>query len=123
MIVHLVWHIHHFEKEPGAAHFGPDELDYDEETDDAKLIGVYSTRDGADAAVERTRRLEGFRDEPDCFMIDAYTVDEDGWTDGYVTVDVDERATGGKSGEADLAPGARPTSSMVSPLHRPQGLD
>jgi hypothetical protein len=122
MIVHLVWHIHHFEKEPGAAHFDPEALDFDEETDDAQLIGVYSTRDGADAAVERTRLLEGFRDEPDCFMIDAHTLDEDGWTDGYVTVDVDERADGGKSGETDVAPGAPPTSSMVSPLYRPQGL-
>jgi hypothetical protein len=28
----------------------------------------------------------GFADEPECFSVDAYALDEDNWTDGFVTV-------------------------------------
>lgn len=28
----------------------------------------------------------GFEEEPDCFMIDTYTVGQDCWTDGFVTI-------------------------------------
>jgi hypothetical protein len=30
----------------------------------------------------------GAADEPDCFTVDICTVDEDSWTDGFVTIPV-----------------------------------
>lgn len=59
-------------------------LNDDEE--DVKLLGVYSTEKHAADAVERARRLPGFSDAPEGFIIDRYVVDEDHWTDGYVTL-------------------------------------
>jgi hypothetical protein len=57
--------------------------------DEVKMIGVYSTRENAESAVERLRLQPGFRDTPNCFFIDDYTVDQTYWTEGYVTTDVD----------------------------------
>ena len=54
--------------------------------EDVKFIGVYSSREKADAAVERLGRLPGFSDAPDGFHIDEYRVDQDQWTEGYVVV-------------------------------------
>jgi hypothetical protein len=45
---------------------------------------VYSTQEGAEARIERTRLLPGFRDYPDAFMISRYVADKDEWTEGYV---------------------------------------
>jgi hypothetical protein len=50
-----------------------------------KLIGVYSSRPLAEAAVARAGRLEGFRDVLDGFSIDVYVIDEDNWTSGFFT--------------------------------------
>lgn len=55
------------------------------ETDD-KLIGVYATRGDAERAQARAVLLNGFRDAPDGFVIDAYVLGEDHWETGYVTV-------------------------------------
>lgn len=54
--------------------------------EDVKLIGVYSTREQAFSAVERLRSLPGFCDEPSGFNVDEYSLDQDQWTEGYVTV-------------------------------------
>ena len=54
--------------------------------EDVKLIGVYSTHENADRAKERAESLPGFRDAPTGFSIDRYHVDEDNWTEGYITV-------------------------------------
>jgi hypothetical protein len=54
-------------------------------TEDVKLIGVYSSRQNAQAAAERLRSAAGFVDAPDGFHIDEYRVDQDQWTEGYVT--------------------------------------
>jgi len=51
-----------------------------------KTIGIYSTREKAQQAVERLRLRPGFCDAPDGFSIDLYWVDQDGWEDGYVTL-------------------------------------
>jgi len=58
--------------------------------DEVKFIGVYSTEEGARAAVERAKRLSGFSDHPDGFTVDPYEVDRDYWTEGFVTVSLDE---------------------------------
>ena len=54
------------------------------ETGRVKVVGVYSSRELAEAAVERTRLLPGFVDEPDGFTIEQYEVDRDHWPRGFV---------------------------------------
>lgn len=54
------------------------------ETGRVKVIGVYSSRQLAEAAMERTRILPGFADEPDGFTIDEYEIDKDHWPRGFV---------------------------------------
>jgi hypothetical protein len=62
------------------------ELVWDEpQGDDIKLLGVFSTETGALQPVEHARAQSGFHDEPDCFLVSAHIVDEETWTDGYVT--------------------------------------
>jgi hypothetical protein len=59
----------------------------DDDVEDIKLIGVYSSRENAEAAVARLSRQPGFADAPDGFHVDEYRVDQDQWTEGYVTVE------------------------------------
>jgi hypothetical protein len=59
------------------------ELDGEEES---TLIGVYSTEAHANASRERASKLPGFRDHPAAFIVDRYKLDEDNWTEGFVTV-------------------------------------
>ncbi len=73
--VFLLWHTHHL---PDAA-------------DDVKLIGVYPTRRAAMAAKSRATRLSGFAGTPKGFVIDAYEVGKDSWTEGFVTVKQERR--------------------------------
>ena len=54
--------------------------------EDVKFIGVYSSREHADAAVARLSGLPGFSDVPDGFHIDEYRVDHDHWAEGYMVV-------------------------------------
>ncbi|MGH7868549.1 MAG: DUF7336 domain-containing protein, partial [Candidatus Dormibacteraceae bacterium] len=58
----------------------------EDSTEDIKFLGVYSSREKADAAVERLSRLPGFSDAPDGFHVDEYRVDRDHWAEGYVEV-------------------------------------
>jgi hypothetical protein len=51
--------------------------------EDVKVIGIYSTRDAAQQAVDRAAQRPGFRDHPDGFDIDEYTVDADYWKSGF----------------------------------------
>ena len=69
-IVYLVWHTHKI----------------DEETDDEKLIGVYSTKALADNALARASLLEGFKDHIADFEVCDYELDKDHWTEGFITV-------------------------------------
>lgn len=69
-VVFLLWHSHAIG---------------DVETDD-KLIGVYSSEAEAEAAKARTLQYEGFRDEPDGFLIEKYELNRDHWSEGYITV-------------------------------------
>jgi hypothetical protein len=74
MNVFLLWHAYTF----------------DVGGEDEKLIGVYSTRDEAEAAIGRVKGQPGFVDAPEGFLIDPYVVNEDHWAEGYVTVPGDE---------------------------------
>ncbi len=53
-------------------------------TEDVKFIGVYSTREKAQAALMRTHLLPGFAAAPDGFSIGKYEVDKDYWNTGFV---------------------------------------
>jgi hypothetical protein len=92
--IYLLWHVRHVPFLDGRAieHRGEDgELIWDEEDwDDLKILGAYSTKQKAQERLLRSRGLPGFRDEPDCFLVDQYTLDEDRWTEGFVTVPLNE---------------------------------
>jgi hypothetical protein len=70
MEVFLLWHIHTL----------------NDEEENSKLIGVYSSNESAEGAMKRAKLLPGFREAPDGFLIDRYVVDQDNWTSGYVTI-------------------------------------
>jgi hypothetical protein len=69
--VYLLWHA--YEIEPGR--------------DEEMLIGVYTSHELAEAAKKRMSEQPGFRDHPDDFEIAEYKLDQDHWTQGFVTVD------------------------------------
>ena len=56
------------------------ELDWCDET---KFIGVYRTRESAEAAIARLRLEPGFQTRPDDFSIDRYELDQDHWVEGF----------------------------------------
>ncbi|MEU9886410.1 hypothetical protein [Sphaerisporangium sp. NPDC051011] len=90
MKVYILWHVHHMAQDDSGnvRHFESDEFwASEEEGDDVKLLGVYSTPEKAEQRIASARLLPGFKDEPDCFWYADYQVDEDQWREGYTTVD------------------------------------
>lgn len=53
-------------------------------TGKVKVIGIYSSLDLAEKALERTRVLPGFATEPNDFAIHRYELDKDHWPRGFV---------------------------------------
>jgi hypothetical protein len=53
--------------------------------DDIKTLGIYSSEALALEAVERFRMLPGFAATPDGFSVDAFEIDQDHWTSGYIS--------------------------------------
>ncbi|WP_377273459.1 hypothetical protein [Peterkaempfera sp. SMS 1(5)a] len=91
MIVYPLWHVgHQNEAGPDGRTIHTDEggsLHIDEQDgDDVKLLGIYSSERKAQDRIRRARLLPGFRDEPDCFMVVPYHVDDDEWTEGFVRI-------------------------------------
>ncbi|TQM83826.1 hypothetical protein FHX81_6254 [Saccharothrix saharensis] len=89
MEVYILWHVRHARNLDGSVEHvdGTGELRWDEEDgDDLKIPGVYSTGARARERIERARTTPGFADEPDCFTVVRHVVDEDAWTEGFVTV-------------------------------------
>jgi hypothetical protein len=88
--VFLLWHVRHagyLDGSPTAHRDDDGVLAWDEEDgDDVKLLGAYSTEALAADRIERARQLPGFRDEPGCFQVGRYTVDQDEWTEGFVSI-------------------------------------
>jgi hypothetical protein len=58
---------------------------FHEHDDDAKLVGVYRTKEKAAAAKARAKKQPGFREHPKGFTIDEYSLDKDHWTEGFVS--------------------------------------
>lgn len=74
MTVFLLWHIHDLKDDFGT---------HEEE----KLIGVFSSEEKANAAIELLKYREGFRDYPlNCFEIHETEVDQISWLDGFSAV-------------------------------------
>lgn len=90
MEVFVLWHIRHarwLDGRPTTHRDEAGELIWDEEDgDDLKILGVYSSEVRANERIQRARELPGFRDEPNCFYINGYTLDQDEWIDGFVTI-------------------------------------
>lgn len=63
------------------------DISEDDDVQDVKLIGVYTTKELAEEAVERKKNLEGFRDYPDGFEISETPLDTDLWTSGFITIE------------------------------------
>jgi hypothetical protein len=58
------------------------EYQRDDDRDETKLIGVYSTEAKAKSAIERLRVLPGFSECPDSFTVDCYPIDAEHWIEG-----------------------------------------
>ena len=54
--------------------------------EDVKVIGVYSSREKANATITRLSQAPGFREATDGFHIDEYQLDKDQWVEGYSTL-------------------------------------
>ncbi|MFD3409675.1 hypothetical protein [Streptomyces cyaneofuscatus] len=84
--VFVLWHARHLivDEEGRTAHRDPDgEIHLDEE--EWRILGIFTDEAAAEAQRGMSRKLPGFRDEPDCFDISPLVLDEDMWTDGYFT--------------------------------------
>ena len=57
-----------------------------DESEDSKLIGVYSSEDKANAAIARLVLQPGFRETANGFHVSKYVVDGDHWVEGFVRV-------------------------------------
>jgi hypothetical protein len=53
---------------------------------ETKMIGVYSSREQAERAIDRLREVPGFIDRPEDFYVDEYRLDKDQWAEGFTTV-------------------------------------
>jgi hypothetical protein len=59
-------------------------LEDSEERESVKLLGIYSSQENAERAVESYKFLPGFVDYPDGFCISDTKVDRSGWDEGFV---------------------------------------
>lgn len=93
MDVYLVWHVHHAAFADGSPteHFDEDGdlIVEEDEGDDLKILGVFASREAADQRIELARTESGFRDEPECFYVATYQLDEPLWLDGFVAAGED----------------------------------
>jgi hypothetical protein len=56
-------------------------IEHEDRDDDVKIIGFYRTEEDGHAAIERVRKLPGFRDSPDGFLLGKSEL----WEEGFVT--------------------------------------
>jgi homoserine kinase type II len=57
----------------------------DDDYEDIKVIGVYSSEERAAAAIEQLKSQPGFRDFPEGFHSGPYVLDQTYWADGFIT--------------------------------------
>ncbi|MGB3777059.1 MAG: hypothetical protein WA960_01770 [Tunicatimonas sp.] len=51
--------------------------------DETKLIGVYTSKDKAQAAIDRLKTKKGFSDKPHDFHLNEFELDQDIWKGGF----------------------------------------
>ena len=61
------------------------EREYPDREDTELQIGIYATREEAEAAIPALLDKPGFRDSPEGFNIYEITLGVTGWQDGFVT--------------------------------------
>lgn len=55
--------------------------------EDTRIVGIYSSEKLAHEGIERTKKLSGFRVVPEGFQITEYILDKDNWFVGYCGLD------------------------------------
>jgi hypothetical protein len=90
--VFLLWHVHHAAHDDGRV----DHLDESGEVrveeefgDSVKLLGVYSSHRSASGRMDSAKSLPGFSDEPNCFILSKYKIDDDQWVEGFQAVQLE----------------------------------
>ena len=58
----------------------------EDDAEDVKFLGVYSSRENAQAAMVRLGHDPGFSEARDGFHVDEYQIDQDHWVEGYVAL-------------------------------------
>lgn len=59
------------------------------EHEEVKTIGIYSSKETAQAVIEKYRFLSGFNAyDVSCFHIDRYILDDSDWKEGFIMSDV-----------------------------------
>jgi hypothetical protein len=89
--IYIVHHVQHMPEDDGSVrHDENGVVIWDEQAgDDVKILGRYTSEERARDRVEHARLLPGFLEEPDCFYVSECVLDEDDWTEGFVTDAVD----------------------------------
>lgn len=59
--------------------------DLSDDVADVKFVGVFSTREKANEALEEVKKLPGFAQYPECLLVTEVEVDLDHWTYGFFT--------------------------------------
>ena len=59
--------------------------DLSDDVTDVKFVGVFSTREKANEALEEVKKLPGFAQYPECLLVTEVEVDLDHWTYGFFT--------------------------------------
>ena len=81
--------------------------------EEVKLIGVYATREDAEAAVRRLAQQPGFRDYQSGFHVNQYEIGKDHWSEGFVSLVtvmmplLDEGVDAWRPVHAEVLPNAR----------------
>ena len=80
MNVFLLWHVRHAEYVDGrpTQHFDTDgDIIFDENARDSlNILGIFTSEAGAQARIDLAKIESGFKDEPECFSVAPYTLDE-----------------------------------------------
>ena len=58
--------------------------------DNVRYIGLFSERSDAGRVIEYLQMKPGFRQHTDGFTADAYRLDKDHWTEGFITTSPDD---------------------------------
>jgi hypothetical protein len=53
--------------------------------DETKLIGIFSSKEKAEKAIEEYKKISGFKNYPENFYIDQYELDKRHWEEGVIT--------------------------------------